>query len=111
MKLSPLSKLLAKWCMICLHNVHCCGTPRVQFEFASRYRVTDSMLTHAIPMNCVKRSSCVMLAWIVTLNTPSLALAQQQPRDKLEIAWIEPHVGQVLPLSAEFTEHNGKNSA
>ena len=52
-----------------------------------------------------------MLAWIVTLNIPSLALAQQQPRDKLEIAWIEPHVGQVLPLSAEFTEHNGKNSA
>ncbi len=32
----------------------------------------------------------------------------QQPRDKLESAWIEPHVGRELPLSSEFFEHNGR---
>ena len=34
--------------------------------------------------------------------------AQSQPRDKLDAAWIDPHVGQSLPLDAQFTTHDGR---
>ncbi|MEO8271140.1 MAG: SCO family protein [Aureliella sp.] len=53
--------------------------------------------------------SWTMLALIATLNFTPHALGQQQPRDKLESAWIEPHVGQLLPLSSAFIEHSGKS--
>lgn len=66
-----------------------------------------SILNRAVPMKCCKLLSWLMLALIATLNITSLALGQQ-PRDKLESAWIEPHVGQLLPLTSEFTEHSGK---
>lgn len=70
------------------------------------------MLSRAILMKCCDllnwvMSSCVLLVWIVTLNFTPLAFGQP-PRDKLESAWIEPHVGQTLPLSAEFINHTGK---
>lgn len=74
---------------------------------ASRYRVAESMRIDAIPMKCCEMLSWTLLALIVALNITSLAVAQQ-PRDKLESAWIEPQVGQLLPLTSEFIEHSGK---
>lgn len=48
-----------------------------------------------------------MLSLVAMLGLTSLAPGQQ-PRDKLESAWIEPHVGQMLPLTSELIEHSGK---
>lgn len=70
-------------------------------------RVTGSTLIRAVPMKYCNKLSWAMLAFIAALNITSLALGQQ-PRDKLESAWIEPRVGQSLPLASEFVEHNGK---
>ncbi|MCA9156740.1 MAG: SCO family protein [Planctomycetales bacterium] len=58
-------------------------------------------------MKCCNKLSWVVLVLIVVINLASLALGQQ-PRDKLESAWIEPHVGRMLPLTSEFIEHNGQ---
>lgn len=60
----------------------------------------------AAPLKCCKMPCWIMLALIATLSITSLAVGQQ-PRDKLESAWIEPHVGQMLPLTSEFSEHSG----
>lgn len=53
----------------------------------------------------------VIMVMGTALNSAPIATPiaySQQPRDKLESAWIEPHVGQTLPLSAEFIDHRGQ---
>lgn len=50
----------------------------------------------------------ILLAAILAETAPLRAQAPSQPRDKLEAAWIDPQVGQPLPLDAQFTTHDGR---
>lgn len=44
------------------------------------------------------------------LFCPPFAFGQTQARDALESAWIEPHVGATLPLTAKFVDHTNRSA-
>lgn len=76
----------------------------------NRFAVTDPVSSnlshrrkHAALVMCAS-----LLAWAGIFDGGLVAFGQRQPRDTLEAAKIEPHVGQVLPLAAEFRDHRGQ---
>ncbi len=58
-------------------------------------------------MNSNLPRTLIIAIMLTCVRCPLIANAQV-PRQVLEGARIEPHVGQPLPLAAEFNDHNGK---
>lgn len=68
---------------------------------------------HSLPSNRNRNTSstliyAILLAWAMNTNAPSTVQGQQQSREVLEGASIEPQVGRSLPLAAEFRDHLGQ---